>query len=172
MPVCTPSIDYTHKCIHYVNCVLFDVEMYSTNVQLCNYRPNHHDVTPKPFVYNYSHYPSFYTILHYSITPYHIIRNSMLVYHVKLFCALRLSSNNHCCVYFFVQDHSEGQWLFPLPPHSSGCEWDHVGVWRKHTQRHICQPRGQVLLLRLHGLWHGSVPTLFIKGMNGLAQHV
>lgn len=56
-----------------------------------------------------------------------------------------------------VQDHPERRWLLPLPSHGGDSEWDHAGVWREHTQRHIHEPRCQVLLIRLLGLQFGSV---------------
>lgn len=61
-----------------------------------------------------------------------------------------------CCM---LQDHPERQRLLPLPPHGGHSERRHAGVWRKHAQRHVHEPRRQVLLLGLLGLQFGSVNT-------------
>lgn len=65
----------------------------------------------------------------------------------------------HLCCCMFLQDYPQRQWLFPLPSHGGDSEWNHVGVWRKHTQWHVHEPRSQVFLLGLLGLQFGSVRT-------------
>lgn len=65
--------------------------------------------------------------------------------------------NNHICV--SVQDHPQRQRLLPLPPHGRDRERDDAGVRRKHAQRHVHEPRRQVLLLRLPGVQSWSVHT-------------
>lgn len=84
--------------------------------------------------------------------------------------SLNIYSNIHH--YVFVQDRPERQWLLPIPPHSCDSEWNDAGVWRKHTQRHIHEPRCQVLLRRLPSLQSGSVtrttaaaPTVFFPSL-------
>ncbi len=62
-----------------------------------------------------------------------------------------------CTCWLFVQDNPERQRLLPLPPHGGHSERDDAGVWRKHTQWYVYEPRRQVLLLRLPGLQSGSV---------------
>lgn len=37
-------------------------------------------------------------------------------------------------IFLFLKDYSERQPLFPLLAHSCDSEWDHAGVWRKHSQ--------------------------------------
>lgn len=54
--------------------------------------------------------------------------------------------------FLFLKDYSQRQPIFPLLAHSCDSEWDHAGVWRKHSQRHLHEPRSQVLFFGFHGL--------------------